>query len=67
MTEEDRLREEVATLKAENQAQARQIEELRGAVAALLEPEMPRVLLGKTGVMIMDKAWVKQPEASPPD
>ena len=53
------LRTTVAELEYENNAMARQIQELRGAVAALMEPGTPRVLLGRTGIIIMDEEWVK--------
>jgi hypothetical protein len=55
MTDRERIQE----LERENADLKRQIEELRGAIVALMEPEMPRVLLAKTGIMIMDEAWVK--------
>ena len=46
-------------LRRENADLLRQNMELREAIVALMEPEMPRVLLGRTGVIIMDKTWVK--------
>jgi hypothetical protein len=48
-------------LKRENADLLRQNMELREAIVALMEPEMPRVLLGRTGVIIMDKDWAKPP------
>jgi hypothetical protein len=35
--------------------QKRQIEDLRGAVAALMEPDMPRILRAPGGIMVLDK------------
>jgi hypothetical protein len=46
-------------LRRENADLLRQNMELREAIVALMEPEMPRVLLGRTGVIVLDKAWVK--------
>lgn len=37
----------------------RQNAELREAVVALMEPGMPRILLARTGIMVMDKEWQK--------
>ena len=48
-------------LRRENADLLRQNMELREAIVARTEPEMPRVLLGRTGVIIMDKAWAKPP------
>lgn len=33
--------------------------ELRMAIVALMEPGMPRVLIGPGSVMIMDQAWLE--------
>jgi hypothetical protein len=35
----------------------RQNDELREAIVALMEPGTPRVLLGRTGVIVVDKTW----------
>ena len=38
----------------------RQNAELRDAIVALMEPGTPRVLMGRTGIIIMDEKWVKK-------
>ena len=55
----DQNNDTATQLRRENADLLRQNMELREAIVALMEPEMPRVLLGRTGVIIMDKAWVK--------
>jgi len=49
------LRKAIAQLQEKNAAQTRQIEELRGAVVALMEPDMPRVLRTRGGIIVLDK------------
>jgi len=34
--------------------------ELREAIVALMEPNMPRVLIGPGSVMIMDRTWLEK-------
>jgi hypothetical protein len=48
------LRRVVAELLGKNAAQNRQIEELRGAIVALMEPDMPRILRTPGGVLVLD-------------
>ena len=49
------LRLVVAELQDKNAAQNRQIEELRHALLALMEPDMPRILRTPGGIMVLDK------------
>ena len=49
------LRKVVAELRKAIVAQERHIEELRGAVVALMEPDMPRILRTPGGIMVLDK------------
>jgi len=49
------LRQAIAELREKTAVQARQIGELRGAVLALMEPDMPRVLRTPGGIMVLDK------------
>jgi hypothetical protein len=49
------LRQAVAELQGQNVAYERQIKELRGAVVALMEPDMPRILRTPGGIMVLDK------------
>ena len=49
------LRKVIADLQEKSDAQRRQIEELRSAVVALMEPDMPRVLRTPGGIMVLDK------------
>ena len=49
------LRQAVAELQEKNAAMERQIKELRGAVVALMEPDMPRVLRTPGGIIVLDK------------
>ena len=49
------LRKAIAELRVKNVAQERQIEELRDAVVALMEPGMPRILRTPGGIMVLDK------------
>ena len=49
------LRQVVTELRERSVAQERHIEELRGAVVALMEPHMPRVLRTPGGIMVLDK------------
>ena len=49
------LRKAITELQEKTAAQARQIEELRGAVIALMEPDMPRVLRTPGGIMVLDR------------
>jgi hypothetical protein len=49
------LRQVVTELRERSVSQERHIEELRGAVMALMEPNMPRVLRTPGGIMVLDK------------
>jgi hypothetical protein len=49
------LRQVIAKVQAKCAALERQIEELRGAVVALMEPNMPRILRTPGGIMVLDK------------
>jgi hypothetical protein len=49
------LRKVIAELRERNSIQERHIEELRGAVVALMEPGMPRILRTPGGIMVLDK------------
>ena len=49
------LRKVIAVLQEQTAAQARQIEELRTTVLALMEPDMPRILRTPGGIMVLDK------------
>ena len=49
------LRQVIVELKERIAAQERQIEELRGAVVALMEPNMPRILRTPGGIIVLDK------------
>jgi len=49
------LRKVVTELRERSVAQERHLEELRGAVVALMEPGMPRILRTPGGVMVLDK------------
>jgi len=49
------LREVIKGLQDKSAAQARQIEELRTTVLALMEPDMPRILRTPGGIMRLDK------------
>lgn len=55
----DQNNDTATQLRRENADLLRQNMELREAIVALMEPEMPRVLLGRTGVIIMDKTRVQ--------
>jgi hypothetical protein len=48
------LRQAVSELQRENAAKDRQIKELRGAIVALMEPDMPRILRTPGGIMVLD-------------
>ena len=48
------LRERIHSLERESIAKQRLVEELREAIAALLEPGMPRIVRSQDGVTIMD-------------
>ena len=50
------LRKVLAELQEKVAAQERQIAELRSAIVALLEPDMPRVLRTPGGIIVLDKA-----------
>jgi hypothetical protein len=50
------LRRVIADLREKNIHQERQIEELRGAIVALMEPDMPRILRTPGGIMVLDRA-----------
>ena len=52
------LREKVAVLE-------RQIDELRGAVVALMEPGAPRILRTPGGIMVLDKKVTADGRATP--
>jgi hypothetical protein len=49
------LHKAIAVLREKTAAQARQIEELRGAVVALMEPDMPRILRTPGGIMVLEQ------------
>jgi hypothetical protein len=49
------LRKVIAELREKCDVQERQIEELRDAVAALMEQDMPRILCTRGGIMVLDK------------
>jgi hypothetical protein len=49
------LRKVIGELREKCDVQERQIAELRDAVVALMEPDMPRVLRTKGGIMVLDK------------
>ena len=49
------LRRVVAELQGKCSAQDRYIGELRAAVVALMEPDMPRILRTPGGIMVLDK------------
>jgi len=49
------LRQVIAKLQEKCTVLERQIEELRGAVVALMEPNMPRILRTPGGIMVLDK------------
>jgi hypothetical protein len=49
------LRNVIAGLREKCDVQERQIEELRDAVVALMEPDMPRILRTPGGIMVLDK------------
>jgi hypothetical protein len=48
------LRQIIAELQKKNAAQEFQIKELRGALLALMEPDMPRILRTPGGVLVLD-------------
>ena len=48
------LRKVIAELQERIIIQDRHIEELRGAVVALMEPDMPRILRTRAGIMVLD-------------
>jgi len=50
------LRKVIAELQEKVAAQERQIDELRSAIVALLEPDMPRVLRTPGGIIVLDKS-----------
>ena len=50
------LRKVLAESQEKVAAQERHIEELRSAIVALLEPDMPRVLRTPGGIIVLDKA-----------
>jgi hypothetical protein len=50
------LRKVLAESQEKVAAQERQIAELRTAIVALLEPDMPRVLRTPGGIIVLDKA-----------
>ena len=49
------LRQAIAKVQAKCAVLERQIEELRGAVVALMEPNMPRILRTPGGIMVLDQ------------
>jgi hypothetical protein len=49
------LRKVLAESQEKIAAQERQIAELRSAIVALLEPDMPRVLRTPGGIIVLDK------------
>ena len=48
------LRDLIRELERQNTDQRRQIAELRDAVVALLEPDMPRILRTPGGIMVLE-------------
>ena len=50
------LRKVLTELQERVAAQERQIDELRGAIVALMEPDMPRVLRTPGGIIVLDKS-----------
>jgi hypothetical protein len=48
------LRDRIRELERQNTDQRRQIAELRDAVVALLEPDMPRILRTPGGIMVLE-------------
>jgi hypothetical protein len=49
------LRARTQELELQNTDLKRQVAELRAAVSALMEPDMPRILLTPGGVMVLDE------------
>jgi len=49
------LHKVVAELREKIAIRERHVEELRGAIVALMEPDMPRILRTPGGVMVLDK------------
>jgi hypothetical protein len=49
------LRAHIHELELQNADLKRQVAELRAAVVALMEPDMPRILRTPGGVMVLDK------------
>jgi hypothetical protein len=50
------LRARMHELELQNTDLKRQVTELRAAVVALMEPEMPRILRTPGGIMVLDAA-----------
>jgi hypothetical protein len=48
------LRDQIHELELQNTDLKRQVTELRTAVVALMEPDMPRILRTPGGVMVLD-------------
>jgi hypothetical protein len=55
LVRELKLRQVIAELQRENAAYECQIKELRGAIVALMEPGMPRILRTPGGIMVLNK------------
>ncbi len=53
------LRQEIEKMQRLLTDMERQNRELREAIVALMEPGMPRVLLARSGIMVMDDDWLK--------
>jgi hypothetical protein len=53
------LRQEIEKMQRLLNDMKRQNTELREAIVALMEPGMPRVLLARSGIMVMDDDWLK--------
>jgi hypothetical protein len=49
------LRARIRELQFQNTDLNRQVSELRAAVSALMEPDMPRILRTPGGIMVLDK------------
>jgi hypothetical protein len=54
------LRAHIHELELQNADLKRQVAELRTAVAALMEPDMPRILRTPRGVMVLDKVSAEE-------
>jgi len=52
------LEQHIRTLEFKLEDADRQNAELREAIVALMEPGTPRVLLARSGIMVMDQKWL---------